>query len=467
MIFGGMNRFEFMTLASRDPAFWCERVLGLTIKPFHQEWLNLYMNNQFVNVIAPTGHGKTLLFGVGIPTWLAYNLKNQEILIISNTLEQSTGILTMIREMITENELLHELIPEKHLTRWSKTEIHTPTGCKIYCKPYSANIRSYHVNYLLSDEHAQYRDHSIFFKWVMTRVTAKKGKLVGISTPITEVDLPHKLLKNPQFVSRVYTAYEDEAHTIPIFPELYTAQRLLDIKEAIGSLAFDREYLCDTKTVEDALYPPNMVVDCWNEKLGFQLSEGKYIYIGCDFAIAAGTTADYSVFTVVENIGRQTYIRRIERPKRGTPIDLQKKRLVELNKIFKPRAIMLDVSSMGESFYQGLRQEGLPVKACDFSPKQRNDYLINLRSYIEGKRDSEGKLLERRLVIPRDFNDEKCVTMTDELFKELTSFVITQTPSGLTTYKSTAAHDDMVMSLALAIKGASKQKKFVDAFFCE
>lgn len=465
-IMQGMDRLEFMTLAAKDLKFWCEKVLGIIVKPFHEEWFKLFKENQFVNIIAPTGHGKTLLMGVAIATWIAYNQRNKEILIISNTMEQSTGILTRVKEMISDNELLQELIPEKHLTRWSKTEIHTTTGCKIYCKPYSANIRSYHVDYLLADEDAQYRDQAIFFKWVITRVTAKKGKLVAISTPITEVDLPHKLLKNPKFVSKVCIAYVDEENTIPVFPELYSKEELLSIKDTVGSLAFDREYLCSTKSVENALFPPNLVVDCFDEKVSFQLSEGDFVYIGCDFALARGSTADYSVFTVIENVGHQTIIRRIERY-RGKPIDFQTKRLKELHRIYKAKSILLDVSAMGEGFFQDLRQEGLPVVACDFAPKHRNNYLITLRKFVEGKRDEEGKLKERRLVIPRDFNDIYCERMGDLLFNELTAFIITETPTGFTTYKTTAAHDDIVMSLALAISGASKQRKYVDSFFCE
>ena len=176
----------------------------------------------------------------------------------------------------------------------------------------------------------------------------------------------------------------------------------------------------------------------------------------CDFAVGTGTTADYSVFTVVENIGRKTYIRRIERYK-GMPIAFQKERIKELHKIFKCKHIYLDATSMGESFVQELRQEGLPITPCDFSYKNRNDYLMNLRRYID----------EKRLVIPRNFEDPMCITMGDILYKELISFVVTKTPSGMVTYKSTAKHDDCVFSLALAIKGASAQIKFIDTFFAE
>ena len=458
-ILDGMNQIDFDLIASRDPVFFGRRVLGLIIKPFHEEWIDMFMNSNLTCIVAPTGHGKTNLMGIMMSLWIAQYQHNKEILIVSNTMEQSTKILDRIKDMIRDNEMLQNLIPIKQQEKtWSKTEIHLRTGCKIYCKPCNQNIRSYHVNYLLADEVAQYRDHQVFFKWIMTRVTSKMGKLVAITTFIDEMDLAHKLVgkegEKRGFASKVYKAIDKEGN--PFFPELYSKERLQEIKESIGSLAFDREYLSNTLSIEDALFPPQMVASCFNEELGFSMKEGEYTVMGIDIAVSAGATADYSVFTIVENIGRKTYIRRIERY-RGMPISFQIDRIIELQNIFKCKHIYLDSSSMGETFVQELRQKGLPITPCDFSYKNRNDYLINLRRYMD----------EKRLVIPRKFEDSKCITMGDILYGELISFVVTKTPSGMVTYKTTSKHDDSVFSLALAIKGASSQKKFIDTFFAE
>jgi len=413
-ILDGMNQVEFDLIASRDPVFFGERVLGIYMKPFHREWVDMILKNKLVCIVAPTGHGKTLVAGIMMALWIAHYQRNKEILIVSNTMEQSTKILERIKEEITSNEYLQCLIPEKHEQTWSKTEIHLRSGCKIYCKPCNQNIRSYHVDYLLADEVAQYRNHDVFFKWIMTRVTAKKGKLVAISTFIDELDLAHKLVgeagKRRGFVSKIYRALDENEE--PIFPELYSKERLQQIKESIGSIAFDREYMSNTTSIEDALFPPKAVAACFDEKLGFSMKEGDFTFMGCDFAVGTGTSADYSVFTVVENIGRKTYIRRIERYK-GMPISFQKERIKELYKIYKCRHIYLDASSMGESFVQELRQEGLPITPCDFSYKNRNDYLMNLRRYID----------EKRLVIPRNFEDPMCITMGDILYKELRGMI--------------------------------------------
>jgi len=318
------------------------------------------------------------------------------------------------------------------------------------------------------DEAAQYKDHSIFERWIITRVTAKNGKLVVISTPVSAIDLPHKLLRNPIFYSKIYTAlkprmtenpeyYSDICKNLkegePLFPELYSKEKLEAIKQSQGSLRFEQEYMCNVLVVEDALYPPNMVVECFDESLDFQLPEGGTVYIGADFAVGTGKDADYSVFTVIENNGEKNFIRKIERYK-GMPISAQIKRLEELCHAYKPKAIYLDETTFGVSIVQELRSKQLPVVGCKFDLKSRNNYLMNLRKIIE----------DRRLVIPRK-PGSFCVSLTDKLFTELTSFVISKTQAGLVTYKSTAAHDDMVMSLALAVSGVQKKMPMIERAF--
>jgi len=457
-ILDGMSQIDFDMIASRDPAFFGRRVLGLIIKPFHEEWLKTYMNNNLVCIVAPTGFGKSQIMAILLPIWMCMYNKNKEVLIVSNTMSQSTTILGRIKDTILSNEMLQCLVPEKREKKWSQTEIHLRTGCKIYCKPNTEDVSSYHANLEICDEIAKYRDHNVFFNYTMTRVNAKKGKLIAITTFDNELDLAHKLIGKEGilrgFVSKIYKAINEKGESI--FPEIFSLERLNNFKKGMGSLAFEKQYLSSTLSVEDALFPSELVVKCFNEQIGFQMKEGEFTFMGCDFALGRGTTADYSVFVVVENVGRLTLIRRIERYK-GMPITFQKERIRELYNIFKCRRIYFDSSSMGESFVQELRQESLPITPCDFSYKNRNDYLINLLRYID----------EGRLVIPRKFEDVKCITMGDILRKELASFMVTETPSGMVAYKSTGRHDDIVMALALAIKSASSQKKFIDTFFAE
>ncbi len=109
---------------------------------------------------------------------------------------------------------------------------------------------------------------------------------------------------------------------------------------------------------------------------------------------------------------------------------------------------------MGQAVIEQLRMQLLPVEGVDFAPVNRNAMLIALRQIVE----------QCRLVIPRSGDCPTTMNFTGVLVGELVNFQETRTRSGLITYQSKGAHDDTVMSLCLAIKGANEQKEFMDMF---
>ena len=156
-ILQGEQLHTFLMKCSMDFKLWCNRVIqdptdhskGLSIQPFHMEWFNSVHTKPRSCIRAPREHGKTLLLGAAYPLWVVFFNQFKEILIVSNTLEQSTKVLEVIKETIRQNKLLDKLIPVDKDATWSKTEIHTSTRCKIFCKPNNDNIRGSHVNYVI------------------------------------------------------------------------------------------------------------------------------------------------------------------------------------------------------------------------------------------------------------------------------------------------------------------------------
>lgn len=164
--------------------------------------------------------------------------------------------------------------------------------------------------------------------------------------------------------------------------------------------------------------------------------------MGCDFAI--GSRGDYSVFTVVERLDNgKIVIKYIERY-RGLNVQAQIFKLLSLQERFNCARMILDQSNLGVTFVESLRGEGLPIEGYLFTREKRNDLLVNLERIFENK----------QIIIPRKNRRE----LTDELVKEITSFEATTTERGMETYVSSAAHDDMVMSLGMACLYASQKK---------
>ena len=473
-IYQGMRSDDFDYLLLTDFKFFTERVLGYQVKAFHLEWIAMVEKYRRVAIEAPTGFGKTSILGTAYCLWIASTMQNKDMCIVSKTLPQSTRVLGNIKDAIEDNEYLRSLIPVgKPINTWcSATAMELSSGCKIFCRPYSENIKGIHVDYLLGDEVASYDDLSIWYRFVVTRTNAKNGKCVAISTPDNIADLMQELLNNPEFIGKVYPA--ESPVGVSIWPEHFPMGKLAKIKNEIGVAAYEREYMCNPKAeVENAVFPPHLVMECFEYARGFSmLSHEGHTVIGCDFAIASGPRADFDAYIVIHKLGPKVTILHGETHK-GFTIAAKIARLKELYQVFQRRLsdeqerelekhpdlvmvastikFVIDPSSVGQAVLEQLRADGYRVEPANFDSASRNMMIINIRQMLENK----------DLIIPRYAEDEQCMLFTDTLIRELISMMETKTKNNQISYQSKSAHDDTVMALAMACHGVIQQRDLI------
>jgi len=178
-------------------------------------------------------------------------------------------------------------------------------------------------------------------------------------------------------------------------------------------------------------------------------TEGAEYYVGVD--LAASPLGDYTVFAVIRKEQENLILAGMERYK-GVNYKTQCRLLSNLYAKFKPRAILIDKSSFGDMLINELRVDyGVPCEGFLFTPQSRNMILTKLINLV----------LEGRLVIPRSAQDPYTISLTDVLIHELSGLYKDKTRSGLDTYKTVTRHDDVVMSLALAVHAAEQIKSAV------
>lgn len=460
-ILQGEDMDSFLMKCSMDFKLWCNRVIqdpidhakGLSIQPFHMEWFNSVHTKNRSCIRAPREHGKTLLLGAAYPLWITFFNQFKEILIVSNSLDQSTKVLEVIKETIRQNELLDKLIPVDKDATWSKTEIHTSTRCKIFCKANNNNIRGSHVDIVICDEPATYRDKEIFWRVITPTVQIKKGHICVIGTPESEYDLLADIMANPAYNSKTYTAeYMDKGVRKPLWPEKFTLKRLDKLKIEIGVDSYKKEYMCDPIPDKSQVFHSNWIHEATNYDIGFTDPEdGGLYYIGADFAMSRGKKADYSVFCLVERTkDNKIIIRHMERYK-GLPHKTQEQKLISMWKKWKPKRLNLDESTFGRIITDNLRLEGLPIIGTSFTPIERHMLLAYLQNQFE----------KNRIVIPRKAGG-LTVYLTKVLMEELSKFgYVTNRRTGSISFKSLGLHDDTVIALALAVKIAGESKRIL------
>jgi len=441
------NQMEyFLAECYIDFIFFAEHVLGFKISDYHREWFKLKETFKRLCIIAFRGSGKTHFFA-GYFIWKSIFHPGTETLIISNTLEQAKYVLKIIKNMIAENEILKQFIPQSREATWKATELSLMNGSVFYCKPYNENVRSIHPDEVLMDEAGEYEDKSIFWTAVMGTIQLKMGGVTVTGTPKSSVDLLAELKKNDEFMVKEYPAELDGK---VMWPQKYTlldhdtaTQRsLVKIRREIGELPYTQEFLLIPISAANSIFPyeitHKMLTD--NEAfLSYGRKDEKY-YVGYDMAISP--KGDYTVITVLGvNADRKKLVYAL---RFRDSFEEQKRKIRQIVEDFRPQKIAVDATGLGEQQAKELKAEfGGIIEPKKITYDDKYKMIMDLRQEFE----------RLRLVLPNSKEDIKTYSFTQVLLKELNDFSLqVDLRPGQTTRPKfrSGEHDDTVMSLALA-----------------
>jgi len=497
-ILDGDDEFLFTARCQTDFMFFSARVLGYNFSRFHEEQAMQLFTRKHVCIINPRGHSKTTLYTIAYAIWRAWR-NDGRIGLFSSALSQSIKNLAIIKEHLTNNEYLSFLVPLDQSITWSKTKLVCTNGSSISVLTFNPSSRGEHLEYVIADDILREEDISQseikdkFWNIVYPTVRTTKGQIIVVGTPMSEDDLLHELEAKSKesdtewFGSRhsaVITA-PDGTWLAPLWPEMFTLDELRKMKSDMGDYRFNKEYMCQVRSDSTSFYPYSMVAACIDPTLGFSDKIDGECYISADFAMSDGARADYTVITVVDSIcgtyeksvklqdqagnwvwtkipvKNPVIIRRIERMK-GVGFQNQIIRIHALYDLYHPVRIILDSSNFGRAFTEELRRRCLPVSEQDFSYKNRNTLLVQLRKMIEPQDPSEK--YTARLVIPGKTEDSQAGYLSDILLQEMSAMQEGVTDTGIRSVKSRIEHDDMVFSAALCIRDVSSPRQFISMF---
>ena len=462
-VLNGMSMVDFNVRCQFNFKFFCENLLGLKefggIQKYHEEWFNLLIDNEKILIQAPSGFAKTTIFEA-FAIWISWNFKDKKIMIVANTDARSKEIIHDITVFIANNEIINELKPKDFRDTWNKGELRTTSNCRIFCKPYTENMRGERVDFALLDEadSKPYRKISIFYEHVLSRLNPG-AKIALISTPESATGLMSHIIEKDKFkhdyVFKKYPAIINMKHKgdywsgESIWEKRFPISELKKRFSAGSEYAFRKLYMCDEKAEsEESIFKTKYILDCYNYKERLSVKPtGGFVVMACDFAYSAGPRADFDAYVILEKKDTFFIIRHIEIWK-GVPVPIKVTRIQELFEQYNPNVIICDKSNIGSAVIDELRSRGMPVKEQVFSHPERKDLLMTMKGIIEDK----------KLVIPRYADDVSELKMTEELVNQLVGFVKRESESSnLELIDSTYTHDDIAISLSMAIKEATRQ----------
>ena len=393
-ILNGMDLTSFLLKCKTSFEFFCDNVLKDTfndggIQPYMVEWFNLLQKYDRVSILAPRGFAKTTIVGVAYPLWLAFTKKNLRIMVVSQSEARAIGTLSIIKSAIENNPLLIELKPKDARETWSAKQINTTNGCKFFSRPFTKTIKGERVDFVLMDEAASYEYPELFFDYIVPTLNPN-GKIALISTPETGGNLIALIEERKlAYVMKTYPAIKDGKSLWPNrFPLKCTCKKkicnctnLEKLQAEQGEQYFQKNFMCNPLAESgQSIYTAASIRLCSDKQSGFTSKTfGGDIFIGCDFAIAAGPTADFDAYIVIERIKDRGIIKYAEFH-RGWSVEAKSNRIEELVERYNAQLVICDESSIGAAIIEELRARGIPIEAQSFQSRARNAILNNLKT---------------------------------------------------------------------------------------
>lgn len=482
-ILKGMSRMKFDLLCCTDFKFFCERMLGLTdmggIHDFQLEWIELIEKNKIIIIEAPSGSSKTEIVGACYPLWKMYQNPDKKLDLkhISKTIGQSEkNLLIRIQNYILDNEILMEsLVPSDRRVSWTKTGFRTINGTTDDIITYGVNAKGTRGHFLFCDEIDSYEDPDIFFKHILSR-PHPNGKIIGITTPegISNIvgQLKEKKPRGVVFHKTVVFVHQDgspvtsdEVQTIEDFDRLkelgcksiweendnFTFETMKDKFSTMGRLAWIQNYLCEILGIsEDMAFPLKDIVDSYDYELEYtyEVNPKALYFIGADFATSSGSKADYDAFVVVE-LYNNVYTLKMIKIGHGIHPEVKVRELRRLYDNYSKGLnciVIADESNAGSVLIKMIRAGGMTVVPQKFNGVARWDLLQTLSNVLKSG----------YIKIPKNQKQEDFNKLVNTLQEQLCGFQRAKTEKGNETFLSKARHDDIAISLAMAIKEASK-----------
>ena len=437
-----MNLEEFnfehqmdMELSKKSFPYFFQNVLGYSFPDYMKEWHELMNDTQRTVIICSRDHGKSVF----MHSWVAWKLIFEEppyqMLYISSNQKQTLVHMRDIDKIFT-HPMLKKFKPARG---WAIGNITLTNGNQILERSVGSQIRGLHPQEIVIDDPLKEFSMSGIQKvtdWFygdMIPTLHHTASLRVIGTPFSYTDIYQQLAENEAYTVRTYPCLN--ALNEPLWAERWNYEALMARKAEVGSLMFTREYMCVPISTGTSLFSPEHLDNAKNKDLVLKplKREGYKYFVGVDPAIS--TDGDYNVITVIEmDEDENKSIVYVDRSKNVQfRENIQKVKLI--GQLFRPEVILFETNTFAKSFTQELRQVAdLNIHDFNTTRRKKQEIILNLQMTLEN-----GKL-------NFPYGNEASRKVTAVLMEELSMFAITDRGK----FEGIGAHDDMVMSLALA-----------------
>lgn len=430
--------------------------LGFDLGYHHKEWWEQLQTGDDVIFLAPRDHGKSHSMARAYPIWKAkYDRWIKEIYILGADQASAVDNLDKMRALMVGHKSLAYLLPtSRGQGLQSRTELQLRNGVIVRAKGVLSPLRGRHPQLIVLDDilntknsdtaDSRIKIRKYFWEVVFpmkdkgTQVQQAQGfrsQIVTIGTAQAWDDLYHQLLEDKSFRGRKQHAIIDDATKTVLWPERYSYEALMKLKESQGALSFAKEYQNEPISDDTTLFPASLMEGCLDETISYvRAYEGVHsVYMGADFSVPGSTDRDRTAMLVFELDTINNTITPLWYYL-GTPTEIQEQ-LMQVEHMCVAYRVALGFleDNMFQRVYANyFKNKVTPVRGhtVTHAAKMAIQYgILSFRPLFENK----------RIRLPYKTQQDK--KMTDELMKEFNGVTQRKGKIGNFVY-----HDDIIMA---------------------
>jgi predicted phage terminase large subunit-like protein len=281
------------------------RYLGYQVAPHHKRILDHITKHKKTLDLAPRGHGKSTVGTVIFSIWKVLVDPNVRILIVSNTDRQAKAFLREIKANF-ESDKIVELFGDLQGDKWTDEEITVSNRTAVHKEASitalgaSGAVTTKHFDVIIADDLVDFENartegqRQKLRDWYYTSLMPTlepHGELHVYGTRYHPNDLYQSLIDSGEYSVQIQRAIENGQ---PLWPEKFSLEKLLKIKNEMGSLIFNMQYQNDVELAKQG----NIFKYEWFQFYSEPPNNLK-VYMGVDLAISQKETADYFAVCII------------------------------------------------------------------------------------------------------------------------------------------------------------------------
>lgn len=390
-----------LELSAADRRLWdlfvfAKRVLGYEqVTKLHMAWFKALLESQFLLLLAPRGHFKSVAVTIAYALWRLTQNPNLRILIVNETLINARNFLREIKEHALANERFRDRYGawDMAASKWTEDSVTIPRTRILKEPSISAggvlgNLVSLHNDLIILDDPVSNKNSETphqrqkllnWFKNVILPALEPDGQLVVVGTRWHDQDLYGHILEDPGFAhwSKIVQSAEwtDESGARRVlFPERFSEKKLDQLKGAMGTSSYYCQMLNDVSGQEGSDFKA-----AWLDSGKYDARpEGLTVYAGIDLAITSNEKGSYFAYCVIGK-DKAGVIYVLDAYRDRIPFVEQLMAVKRIKKHHDPAAIMIEGNAFQAAFPEVLRMDEETKRLPIFTKITSGDKQARLR----------------------------------------------------------------------------------------